>query len=296
MKRQYDHRALEPRWQAYWEQQHTFRVTEDLSKNKYYCLEMFPYPSGRIHMGHVRNYAIGDVVARYKRMRGFNVLHPMGWDAFGLPAENAAIEHGVHPGLWTDENIRYMRGQLRQMGLSYDWSREVTTSEPEYYRWNQWIFLKMYERGLAYRKRSAVNWCPSCETVLANEQVEEGHCWRCDSVVIQKELDQWFFKITEYAEELLQGLESLAGWPERVLVMQRNWIGKSQGVEVDFPLVEPLGDLQAIRIFTTRQDTIFGATFMSLAPESPAIDVKKDHAVKAFGEKIWKKIGELAKK
>ena len=272
MKRQYDHRAVEPRWQAYWEQQHTFRVTEDLSKTKYYCLEMFPYPSGRIHMGHVRNYAIGDVVARYKRMRGFNVLHPMGWDAFGLPAENAAIEHGVHPGLWIDENIRYMRGQLRQMGLSYDWSREVTTSEPEYYRWNQWIFLKMYERGLAYRKRSAVNWCPSCETVLANEQVEEGRCWRCDSVVIQKELEQWFFKITDYAEELLKGLDGLTGWPERVLAMQRNWIGKSEGVEVDFPLAEPLGDLKAIRVFTTRQDTIFGATFMSLAPESPLLE------------------------
>ncbi|MGH7165418.1 MAG: class I tRNA ligase family protein, partial [Nitrospiraceae bacterium] len=266
MNRQYDHQTVEKRWQDYWERERTFKVTEDPSRQKYYCLEMFPYPSGRIHMGHVRNYAIGDVISRYKLMRGFNVLHPMGWDAFGLPAENAAIERGVHPKVWTEENILYMRTQLRQMGLSYDWSREVTTCEPEYYRWNQWFFLKMYERDLAYRKRSAVNWCPSCETVLANEQVEDGHCWRCDSVVIQKELEQWFFKITAYAEELLKSLDGLPGWPERVVAMQRHWIGKSVGVEVDFPLVEPRGDLTAVRIFTTRQDTIFGATFMSLAP------------------------------
>ncbi len=272
MNRQYDHQTVEKQWQDYWERERTFTVTEDPSRQKYYCLEMFPYPSGRIHMGHVRNYAIGDVIARYQLMRGFNVLHPMGWDAFGLPAENAAIERGVHPKVWTDENIRYMRTQLRQMGLSYDWSREVTTCEPEYYRWNQWFFLKMYERGLAYRKRSAVNWCPSCETVLANEQVENGRCWRCDTVVIQKELEQWFFKITAYAEELLNSLDGLPGWPERVRVMQQHWIGKSVGVEVDFPLVESKGDLTAVRIFTTRQDTIFGATFMSLAPESPLVE------------------------
>ncbi len=272
MNRQYDHKTVEKRWQDYWERERTFKVTEDPSRQKYYCLEMFPYPSGRIHMGHLRNYAIGDVVARYQRMRGFNVLHPMGWDAFGLPAENAAIERGIHPKVWTEQNIRYMGTQLRQMGLSYDWSREVTTCEPEYYRWNQWFFLKMYERGLAYRKRSAVNWCPSCETVLANEQVEDGRCWRCDTVVIQKELEQWFFKITAYAEELLNSLEGLSGWPERVRVMQQHWIGKSVGVEVDFPLAEPLSDLKAIRIFTTRQDTIFGATFMSLAPESPLVE------------------------
>jgi len=272
MNHQYDHKTVEKRWQDYWERERTFTVTEDPSRQKYYCLEMFPYPSGRIHMGHVRNYAIGDVVARYQLMRGFNVLHPMGWDAFGLPAENAAIERGVHPKAWTDENIRYMRSQLRQMGLSYDWDREVTTCEPEYYRWNQWFFLKMYERGLAYRKRSAVNWCPSCETVLANEQVEDGRCWRCNTVVIQKELEQWFFKITVYAEELLNRLDGLPGWPERVRVMQRHWIGKSVGVEVDFPLAEPVDDLNAIRIFTTRQDTIFGATFMSLAPESPLVE------------------------
>lgn len=268
----YDHRRIEERWQTYWDRQKTFAAQETPAKPKYYCLEMFPYPSGRIHMGHVRNYAIGDVIARYKRMRGFNVLHPMGWDSFGLPAENAAIAKGVHPHQWTTENIAYMRNQLRQMGLSYDWSREVTTCEPDYYRWNQWFFLKMYERDLAYRKQSAVNWCPSCETVLANEQVEEGRCWRCDSVVVQKELEQWFFRITAYAEELLQGCERLTNWPARVLTMQRNWIGKSEGVEVDFPLAEPLPDLTAVRIFTTRPDTIFGATFMSLAPESPLVE------------------------
>ncbi|MBM4123673.1 MAG: leucine--tRNA ligase [Nitrospira sp.] len=272
MSRPYEHKAVEARWQAYWEGARTFQSAEDASRPKYYCLEMFPYPSGRIHMGHVRNYAIGDVVARYKRMRGFNVLHPMGWDSFGLPAENAAIERGVHPQKWTKENIAYMRSQLRRMGLSYDWTREVTTCEPDYYKWNQWFFIKMYEKGLAYRKRSSVNWCPSCETVLANEQVEEGQCWRCDAVVIQKELEQWFFKITHYAEELLQGLTTLTGWPDRVLAMQRNWIGKSLGVEVDFPLAEPKADLPAIRIFTTRQDTIFGGTFMSVAPESPLVE------------------------
>src|SRR5206468_4173028 len=209
-----------------------------------------------------RNYAIGDVLARFKTMRGHNVLHPMGWDAFGLPAENAAIEKGVHPAVWTTENIRYMRDQLERLGLSYDWSREITTCEPDYYIWNQWLFLKFYEKGLAYKKRSSVNWCPSCETVLANEQVEEGRCWRCESVVVQKELEQWFFRITAYAEELLAGCDRLPAWPARVLTMQRNWIGRSIGVEVDFPLAEPLSDLPAIRIFTTRQDTIFGANFV----------------------------------
>jgi leucyl-tRNA synthetase len=270
--RPYDHGQVESHWQQYWERHRTFVATEEPGRPKYYCLEMFPYPSGRIHMGHVRNYAIGDVVARYKRMRGFNVLHPMGWDAFGLPAENAAIAKGVHPRIWTQENIAYMRDQLRRMGLSYDWQREVTTCEPDYYCWNQWFFLKMHERGLAYRKQSAVNWCPSCETVLANEQVEDGRCWRCDSVVIQKDLEQWFFRITQYAEELLQACDRLTNWPSRVLIMQRNWIGKSQGVEIDFPLAEPVGDVRALRVFTTRPDTIFGATFMSLAPESPLLE------------------------
>jgi len=272
MERTYDHQQIEDEWQGVWAEQETFRVTEDPARPKYYCLEMFPYPSGRIHMGHVRNYAIGDVIARYKTMRGFNVLHPMGWDAFGLPAENAAIEKGVHPSIWTEENIAYMRTQLKRMGLSYDWSREIATCEPDYYKWNQWLFLKFYEKGLAYKKRSAVNWCPSCETVLANEQVEDGRCWRCDAVVVQKELEQWFFKITQYAEELLTGCNQLPAWPARVLTMQRNWIGKSVGVEVDFPLAEPVPGLPAIRIFTTRQDTIFGATFMSLAPESPLVE------------------------
>ncbi len=220
-------------------------------------------------MGHVRNYAMGDVVARYKTMRGHNVLHPMGWDAFGLPAENAAIDKGVPPAIWTHDNIAYMRDQLKKMGLSYDWDREITTCDPAYYKWNQWFFLKMYERGLACRRRSSVNWCVSCATILANEQVIDGQCWRCSSTVEQKELEQWFFKITDYAEELLTGCDKLTGWPERVLAMQRNWIGKSAGVEVDFPLADSDG---SIRIFTTRPDTLYGATFMSLAPEHPFVE------------------------
>ena len=229
---------------------------------------MFPYPSGEIHMGHVRNYAIGDVIARYKRMCGFDVLHPMGWDAFGLPAENAAIKHNVHPSVWTYKNIMNMKKQLNRMGLSYDWEREVTTCRPEYYRWNQWFFLKMLEKGLAYRKYSYVNWCPSCATVLANEQVIEEKCWRCDNTVVQKKLEQWFFRITHYAEELLRGCDELRGWPERVVLMQKNWIGKGEGVEVDFPLE---GMNEKLRIFTTRPDTLFGVTFMCIAPEHPVV-------------------------
>jgi len=266
----YDFKKVEERWQRAWAEAKTFKVSEDASKPKYYCLEMFPYPSGRIHMGHVRNYAIGDVISRYKRMRGFNVLHPMGWDSFGLPAENAAIKHGIHPQKWTLENIAFMRDkQLKRLGLSYDWDREVTTCLEEYYRWNQWFFIKMYERGLAYKKLSYVNWCPSCATVLANEQVEAGLCWRCGSVVQHKELEQWFFKITAYAEELLSYCDKLPGWPERVLTMQRNWIGKSTGVEADFT-VEGTGE--KLTIFTTRPDTLFGVTFMSIAPEHPALE------------------------
>ncbi len=266
----YDPEKVETRWQAYWEERGLFRTDADPGRRKFYCLEMFPYPSGRIHMGHVRNYAIGDVIARYKRMKGFNVLHPMGWDAFGLPAENAAIEHGVHPARWTEDNIGYMRGQLKRMGFSYDWTREVATCEPRYYRWNQWFFLKMYERGLAYRKDSLVNWCPSCATVLANEQVIEGRCWRCDSPVTRKELKQWFLKITDYAEELLRGCDELSeGWPEHVIAMQRNWIGRSEGVEMDFPVAD--GD-ERITIFTTRPDTLWGATFLCLAPMHPLAD------------------------
>lgn len=266
MEERYEPQRIELKWQIYWNEKKLYKTERIESRKKFYCLEMFPYPSGEIHMGHVRNYAIGDVIARYKRMRGYNVLHPMGWDAFGLPAENAAIKHGVHPSEWTYKNIDKMKNQLNRMGLSYDWDREVTTCKPEYYKWNQWFFLKMLEKGLAYKKFSYVNWCPSCSTVLANEQVIDGRCWRCDSEVIQKKLEQWFFKITNYAEELLQGCEELTGWPERVVLMQKNWIGKGEGVEVDFPLE---GLNESLRIFTTRPDTLFGVTFMCIAPEHP---------------------------
>jgi leucyl-tRNA synthetase len=262
----YDPQKIELKWQKYWAEEALYKTQFDPSKKKFYCLEMFPYPSGEIHMGHARNYAIGDVIARYKGMRGYNILHPMGWDAFGLPAENAAIKHGVHPSTWTYKNIDYMKGQLNRMGLSYDWEREVTTCSPEYYKWNQWFFLRMFEKGLAYRKFSFVNWCPSCTTVLANEQVIDERCWRCESIVVQKELEQWFLKITDYAEELLQRCDELAGWPERVIAMQKNWIGRSTGVEVDFKID---GMNETISIFTTRQDTLFGATFVCLAPTHP---------------------------
>jgi leucyl-tRNA synthetase len=266
----YPFQEIEAKWQRIWEARRQFRVTEDPARPKFYCLEMFPYPSGRIHMGHVRVYAIGDLLARYKWMRGFNVLHPMGWDAFGLPAENAAIENGVHPAIWTHENIDNMRAQLRKMGISYDWDREVTTCDPEYYRWEQLIFIKMLERGLAYRKRSTVNWCPSCQTVLANEQVEDGRCWRCDSEVTPRDLEGWFFKITAYAEELLSWCDRLPGWPERVLTMQRNWIGRSEGAEFGLPVAGRPG--LAISVFTTRPDTAFGMTYAVLAPEHPLVD------------------------
>ncbi|MFU8856302.1 MAG: leucine--tRNA ligase [Deferrisomatales bacterium] len=268
MDPKYRPQEIEEKWQRRWAEQRTFQVGEDSGRPKYYVLEMFPYPSGRIHMGHVRNYTIGDVVARYKRMRGFQVLHPMGWDAFGMPAENAAIQHGVHPAKWTRENIAYMRSQLQRMGFSYDWSRELATCDPSYYRWEQWLFLKMLEAGLAYRRQQAVNWCGSCETVLANEQVEQGQCWRCGTEVGEKELWGWFFRITKYADELLGWTEKLPGWPPQVLTMQRNWIGKSHGAEVEFPLADREG---AIRVFTTRPDTLYGVTFMSLAPEHPLV-------------------------
>jgi len=269
MQERYQPGVIEKKWQAIWEEQQTYKAEEDSGRPKYYLLEMFPYPSGRIHMGHVRNYSIGDVVARFKRLQGYNVLHPMGWDAFGMPAENAAIQHGTHPARWTYENIDNMRVQLKQMGLSYDWSREFATCNAEYYRWEQLIFLQMLEKGLAYKKSSEVNWCPDCQTVLANEQVEEECCWRCDNQVEKKELEQWFFKITDYAEELLEEMENLDGWPDPVLTMQRNWIGKSIGCEIDFPLLD---SEQTIRVFTTRQDTLWGATFMSLAPEHPLVE------------------------
>ena len=266
----YPFAEIEGKWQEVWERSQQFRATETPGRPKFYCLEMFPYPSGRIHMGHVRVYAIGDLLARYKWMRGFNVLHPMGWDAFGLPAENAAIDNGVHPAVWTYENIKNMRSQLRRMGISYDWDRELATCDPAYYRWEQLIFIRMFERGLAYKKRSSVNWCPSCQTILANEQVEAGRCWRCDSEVTTKEIEGWFFKITAYAEELLEWCDRLPGWPERVLTMQRNWIGKSEGAEFDLPVAGKPG--QAIRIFTTRPDTAFGMTYAVLAPEHPLVD------------------------
>lgn len=293
MEERYNPQKVEEKWQRYWTERKLFRTDQDPGRKKFYCLEMFPYPSGKIHMGHVRNYAIGDVIARYKRMRGYNVLHPMGWDAFGLPAENAAIKEGVHPAKWTYENIEYMKRQLEMMGLSYDWSREVTTCDPQYYKWNQWFFLKMYERGLAYKKTAFVNWCPSCLTVLANEQVIDGRCWRCDSIVIQKELEQWFFKITEYAEELLNGCDRLKGWPENVVAMQRNWIGRSEGVEMDFPIE---GFNEKIRIFTTRPDTLWGATFICLAPGHPlserlVTDREKLDSVKAKYGKMEEKEG-----
>lgn len=268
MENRYNFHEIEPKWLKIWEEKNLYISKMDKSKPKYYVLEMFPYPSGKIHMGHVRNYTIGDVVARIKKMEGFNVLHPMGWDAFGLPAENAAIEKGVHPAKWTYENIDYMKKQLKRLGFSYDWSREIATCRPEYYKWEQMIFIKMYEKGLAYKKKSSVNWCNSCNTVLANEQVENGACWRCGTTIEIKELEQWFFKITNYSDELLDWCDKLKGWPEKVLLMQKNWIGKSYGCEIDFPLAEGDG---FITVFTTRQDTVFGATFMSLAPEHPII-------------------------
>ena len=272
---------IEARWQKAWADSKQFKVTEAPGRPKYYCLEMFPYPSGRIHMGHVRVYAIGDLLARYKWMRGFNVLHPMGWDAFGLPAENAAIDNGVHPAVWTYENIDNMRTQLKRMGISYDWDREVTTCDPAYYKWEQLVFIRMLERGLAYRRRSRVNWCPSCQTILANEQVEAGRCWRCDSEVVTKEIDGWFFKITDYAQELLDWCERLPGWPERVLTMQRNWIGRSEGAEFALPMAgRP--DVK-IPIYTTRPDTSFGMTYAVLAPEHPLVDALVADALERRG-------------
>ncbi|CCH50045.1 leucine--tRNA ligase [Pseudodesulfovibrio piezophilus] len=266
----YDPEAIEKKWQQEWQNSCCFEVEVDESKPKYYVLEMFPYPSGKIHMGHVRNYSIGDVVARFKTMQGFNVLHPMGWDAFGLPAENAAIKNETHPAKWTYQNISEMREQLQRLGYSYDWRREIATCRPEYYKWEQKFFLKFLEKGLAYRKDSPQNWCPDCNTVLANEQVEDGLCWRCDSVVEQKDMEQWFLRITDYADELLKDLEMLdGGWPERVLTMQRNWIGKSYGAELTFQVKDMA---ETITVFTTRPDTVYGATFMSVAAEHPMVE------------------------
>lgn len=287
----YQPREVEAKWQKFWEKEKLFKVFEDPEKEKYYLLEMFPYPSGKIHMGHVRNYTIGDVVARYKRMQGKNVLHPMGWDAFGLPAENAAIENHSHPAKWTYENIEAMKTQLKMMGFSYDWDRELSTCDPEYYRWEQLVFLKMYQKGLAYKKRTHVNWCEKCQSVLANEQVENGCCWRhTEQEVSIKEMDSWFLKITDYAEEILEYCERLPGWPDRVLTMQRNWIGKSFGAIIRFPLV---GSEETIEVFTTRQDTLYGATFLCFAPEHPMVKVlikglPQEADVMAFVEKTLK--------
>ena len=288
MNNKYDFQSIEKKWQTIWETNETYKVVEDDNKEKYYVLEMFPYPSGRIHMGHVRNYSIGDVVARYKRMQGFNVLHPMGWDAFGLPAENAAQKNNTHPATWTYANIDYMRNQLRQLGLSYDWSREIATCNPKYYQWEQRLFIEMFNKGIVYQKVTTVNWCEDCQTVLANEQVIDGACWRCDQPVTPRKMNGWFFKITDYAEELLSDLDKLSGWPEKVLTMQRNWIGKSTGLTCDFQ-VDSLDE--KISIFTTRPDTIFGVTFMSLAPEHPLIDtliggLEAESEIRSFIQKI----------
>src|SRR5580704_7330238 len=268
---EYDPQAIEKKWQARWNADHAFEADADPSKPKYYVLEMLPYPSGTLHMGHMRNYTIGDVIARYRRMRGFHVMHPMGWDAFGLPAENAAIQRGVHPREWTLTNIESFKRVMHRFGFSYDWRREISTCEPEYYKWNQWFFLRMLEKGIAYRKRSRVNWCPKCATVLANEQVVNGCCWRHEDTPVEaKEIEQWFLRITQYADELLDGLAQLeGGWPERVLTMQRNWIGKSRGTRVRFA-VEEFPDA-SIEVFTTRVDTIYGASGLILAPEHPLL-------------------------
>ncbi|HTW65298.1 MAG TPA: leucine--tRNA ligase [Bryobacteraceae bacterium] len=269
-EKQYDHNQIELKWSERWANGSLFEAEENSSKPKFYVLEMLPYPSGTLHIGHIRNYTIGDALARYKRMRGFNVLHPMGWDAFGLPAENAAIANKRDPYEWTMHNIENMKRQHRRMGFSYDWSREVTTCDPKYYRWNQWFFLKMLERGVAYKKTALLNWCPECGTVLANEQVVDGCCWRHESVQVeQREIEQWFLRITAYADELLSAISELEdGWPERVLLMQRNWIGRSEGAEIDFTLE---GTREKIRVFTTRVDTIYGATCLILAPEHPLV-------------------------
>ncbi len=270
MEERYNFSQIEKKWQKIWEDNRTFAVTEDPTKEKFYCLEMFPYPSGKLHMGHVRNYSIGDVIARFKKMDGYNVLHPMGFDSFGLPAENAAIKHGIHPSVWTWDNIREMERQLKELGLAYDWDRECCTCSEDYYKWMQWIFIQFYKKGLAYKKENPVNWCPSCNTVLANEQVVDGACERCQTLVTKKNLSQWYFKITDYADRLLDNLDNgkLEGWPSKVIVMQKNWIGRSYGCEVSFDIKD---SDEKITVFTTRVDTIYGVSFMVLAPEYPTV-------------------------
>lgn len=288
----YTPQEIEQKWQTLWDKQKAFKTdTADTSKPKYYALSMFPYPSGRLHMGHVRNYTITDVIARFKKMNGYNVLHPMGWDSFGLPAENAAIKSGIPPAKWTFENMDHMRAQLKSLGLSYDWDREVFTCREDYYQWTQWLFLLFYKAGLAYKKEAPVNWCEECATVLANEQVIEGKCWRCDSPVIRKSLSQWFFKITDYAERLLNNLDKLTGWPDRVKLMQKNWIGRSLGAEIEFSVVE-FPDVK-IPIYTTRPDTIFGVTYLVLAPEHAMVSQlttpDQKHAVEAYLDQARRK-------
>ena len=270
MKEAYFPQEIEKKWQKYWEENNAFHTPDDSEKPKYYALSMFPYPSGKLHMGHVRNYTITDVIARFKKMQGYNVLHPMGWDSFGLPAENAAMKHGADPARWTDENIAYMTKQLKMLGLSYDWQREVTTCKPDYYKWTQWLFIQLYKKGLAYKKEAAVNWCDNCGTVLANEQVIDGKCWRCDSVVEKKYLSQWFFKITDYAERLLEDLDKLKGWGDNVKTMQANWIGKSQGAVIRFKVKEVPG--LEVPVYTTRPDTVYGITYLVVAPEYKDIE------------------------
>ncbi|MBR2386670.1 leucine--tRNA ligase, partial [bacterium] len=269
LNKEYYPQAFEAKWMKYWEENKTFKTEDGEDKPKYYALSMFPYPSGKLHMGHVRNYTITDVIARFKRMNGFNVLHPMGWDSFGLPAENAAIQKGANPAVWTDENIAYMKGQLNRLGLSTDWDREVTTCKEDYYKWTQWLFLQFYKKGLAYKKMSPVNWCEKCQTVLANEQVIDGKCWRCDEEVTKKNLSQWYLKITDYAQELLDDLKLLEGWGDNVKTMQANWIGRSEGTILEFKVKD--SDL-TIPVFTTRPDTVYGITYLVVAPEYPDIE------------------------
>ena len=269
MNQDYEAQQIEADVQRLWEEKDTFRVTEDSSRDKFYCLSMFPYPSGRLHMGHVRNYSIGDVIARFQRMQGRNVLQPMGWDAFGLPAENAAMKNKVAPAKWTYENIDYMRDQLKRLGFAYDWSRELATCRPEYYRWEQWLFTRLFEKGLAYKKTAGVNWCPNDQTVLANEQVIEGRCWRCDTEVERREIAQWFMKITDYADQLLDDIDKLEGWPEQVRTMQRNWIGRSYGVELQFQVDGVDEALSTLTVYTTRADTLMGVTYVAIAAEHP---------------------------
>ena len=273
MKELYYPQGIEKKWQEKWAKEKTFKTYDESDKPKYYALSMFPYPSGKLHMGHVRNYTITDVIARFKKMKGFNVLHPMGWDSFGLPAENAAMKHGANPAKWTDENIAYMTKQLNMLGLSYDWDREVATCKPDYYKWTQWLFLQFYKKGLAYKKEAAVNWCNECGTVLANEQVIDGKCWRCDSVVEKKYLSQWFLKITDYADRLLQDLDKLEGWGDNVKTMQANWIGKSSGAIFNFKVVDaPSGEEMYVPVYTTRPDTVHGITYLVVAPEYKDIE------------------------